>query len=598
MGMMIPPEFEPIAKITVGQDFPKGDEDKLAQLGAVWEQAAQEINQLVGELNPATAGTFESLGGAPAEQLAQFVNQFSSTLPVMSESAQQLAILARNIALEIEYAKYLIILQLAWMAAEITYLTATVFGSAAIPAVITAGRFAIQTILRELFVAVLGSVVMQVGMDAAAQTIQLLKGDREHWDAEASVSAVEMGALDGLVGGALFHGMRIMAPMFASTFIGNVTTGALTGLGATEANNLVFNAGQPLGLGAAAGAAGGAIAHGHTPHGQRGSEHLQVPAFEVKPFTPEMMRHALSGDERPGGPGGLAGEQRPGSVEESESGPVSGGGAGEEEQLGLPDAPRWDEVELPDASPEALLADLPSASGEGPAALGPQVRRRVEELSSLAGEAGLAESQSRERAQAVREAAGAGDWGRTAQRLEEFRTTVESGLLDQRMADFRAHVDNGFTRLGELGAGEDDWRSKVDAVEGAQRTGNPVLVDSALKEYTDFVERHLPAEVLTGRDAPHSFDSGVERLRRELGAVSDPAEQQRLRRELEQRQWMQERLDRLARSDPDDALMRRRLIARQEEARSPEEAARARQALTTWCAIEVGSCWPGGLAGG
>ncbi|MGI5507855.1 gamma subclass chorismate mutase AroQ [Streptomyces sp. CA-106131] len=30
----------------------------------------------------------------------------------------------------------------------------------------------------------------------------------------------------------------------------------------------------------------------------------------------------------------------------------------------------------------------------------------------------------------------------------------------------------------------------------------------------------------------------------------------------------------------------------------PNEAPTARPDLTSWCAIEVGSCWPGGLAGG
>src|SRR5690349_2934163 len=174
MSINIPPEFQPIAKITVGQEFPTGDEDKLAELGAVWNATAQEINQLLGELNPATAATFESLAGAPAEQFGQFVYQLSSTLPVMVTSAAQLGQMAEEIALEIEYAKHMIILQLAWMAAEIAYLPATLFGSAAIPAVIAAGRFAIQTVLRELFIGVVTSIVMQVGMDVAVQLIQFL----------------------------------------------------------------------------------------------------------------------------------------------------------------------------------------------------------------------------------------------------------------------------------------------------------------------------------------------------------------------------------------------------------------------------------------
>lgn len=264
MSIMIPPELGPIAKITMGQQFPTGNEDRLAALGAAWNTAAQEIDQLIGELNPATAATFESLAGAPAEQFGQFVNQLGQTLPVMATSAAQLGEMAETIALEIEYAKYMIILQLAWMAAEIAYLSATLFGAAAIPAVVTAGRFAVQTILRELFIAVLTSIVMQVGMDVAVQTIQFLKGDRTHWDLNATKMAFEMGGLGGLVGGGLGQIMRHLAPAFSKSFIGNVSHGALTGLGLTEASNLVFGTNQDLGLGAAAGGLGGAISHGHT----------------------------------------------------------------------------------------------------------------------------------------------------------------------------------------------------------------------------------------------------------------------------------------------------------------------------------------------
>lgn len=259
MSMMIPPELGSVARIAVGQDFPRGNEDKLAELGAVWNATAQELNQVLSELNPATAATFESLAGAPAEQFAQFVNELSSTLPVMATSAAQLGQMAEEIALEIEYAKYMIILQLAWMAAEIAYLSATLFGAAAIPAVITAGRFAVQTILRELFVAVVSSIVIQVGMDVAVQVIQFLKGDRTHWDANTTLSMFEMGALGGLVGGGLGQIMRHLAPEFTKSFLGSLAHGALTGLGTTELSNLAFHADGDLGLGTAAGGLGGAI---------------------------------------------------------------------------------------------------------------------------------------------------------------------------------------------------------------------------------------------------------------------------------------------------------------------------------------------------
>ncbi|NUR01125.1 MAG: hypothetical protein HOY79_32710, partial [Streptomyces sp.] len=634
MSIMIPPELQPFAKITVGQEFPTGNEDHLAELGAVWNTTAQELNQLLGELNPATAATFESLAGAPAEQFGQFVNQLSSTLPVMATSAEQLGQMAQEIALEIEYAKYMIILQLAWMAAEIAYLTATGFGAAAVPAVVTMGRFAVQTILRELFIAVITSIVMQVGMDAAVQVLQFLKGDRTHWDWNATKSAAEMGALGGLVGGGMGQLMRHLAPGFSKSLLGNAVEGALSGLGTAEASNLIFGAGQDLGLGAAAGALGGAIAHGHTLHGGKAPDHIDVPTFD-KSFA-EALKHDLESEVEPGTlenpvsvPEGdfrrvpeevpdAASGQMPGEMpdetseqvpEEHETGqrpdeelldlpdvpkpfdasavpdpspnasPDAAGQRPAEEHLDLPDAPKpFDASALPDPSPRALVSDLPSAPTGRRAPLPQQVRSRVDGLSTTARTAGLPETQWRRQADSVREAARSGDWAEAARRLHDFRTAVEHGILDQRLTDFRTHVEGGFSRLRELGVEERAWRSQVDAVERAQRTGDPVLLDSRLKEYTDFVERHLPVEMVSGNGA-RTFDSGAEQLRREIATVSDPTVREALQKDLEWHRQMQQRLDRLAQSDPESDIMRRRTIAVEESAQSPQEAAQAREGL-------------------
>ncbi len=265
---------------------------------------------------------------------------------------------------------------------------------------------------------------------------------------------------------------------------------------------------------------------------------------------------------------------------ESGTGSAGDDGAGLQAIHDLPQAPAaFDPAQLPDPSPQALLPGLPAAPGEAIAALGPQVQRSVSELSGIARGAGLPEAGWRQEADAAREAARTGNWGETARRLEALRTAVEHGLLDRRLAEFRSHVGGGFARLEELGVGENAWRAKVDAVEQAARTGDVVLADSALREYTAFVERHLPVEVLNRTDTPGSFDAGVEQLRRELTAVGDPVERQRLQEELAVHRQLRERLDRLAQADPEASLMLRRTLEQEEAARTAGEAARARQAL-------------------
>ncbi len=259
--------------------------------------------------------------------------------------------------------------------------------------------------------------------------------------------------------------------------------------------------------------------------------------------------------------------------------------------LNLPQPPAaFDSSQLPDPSPQALLPEgefpaTPDTAVTTIADLRPQIQRNITELSNIAQRAQLAEAGWQPQADTAREAARSGNGGQIARQLAELRTAVEHGLLERRLADFRSHVAHGVSRLEELGIRPEDWNSQVAAVEQAAGTGDAVLTDSLLRQYTAFVERHLPLEILTGENAPRSFDSEVEQLRRELTAVSDPAERQRLQQELAAQQELREKLDRLSGSasgsgsDAESSLLRRRALAQEEAARSAQEVAQARQ---TW----------------
>ncbi|EWM19093.1 LOW QUALITY PROTEIN: mucin-1, partial [Kutzneria sp. 744] len=252
----------------------------------------------------------------------------------------------------------------------------------------------------------------------------------------------------------------------------------------------------------------------------------------------------------------------------------------DDEHIDLPDAPTWRDPEvLPDPSPAALLGDLPVARNDPIGSLRPEMKAHINELGGVARKAGLPEEQWRPLVESAREAADGGGWEHTLPRLEALRAAVESGLLDKKLAGFDAHLRNGFSPLHQLEVDRKAWSSKVDGVKQARRAGNPALVDSALREYAAFVERHLPPEVLTGEDAPRSFDPAVEKLRRELTSVDDPAMREHLREDLAWHQQMRERLDQLGQVDPGAAHMRRRVNAMEEEARSGEEAAKARADL-------------------
>ncbi|MFD3583845.1 hypothetical protein [Streptomyces sp. NPDC058683] len=259
MSLMIPPELDWVAKLAVGQDFPKGDEDRLHALGDAVDAATQHLTRLVGVVDPATAGVLAAVGGQLHDEYEQFTQQMATVLPNVASSAQGLGELARESAVQMEYAKYSLLLQIIWLAYALTELFAWGLPEAA--AAIVKGVQAIcrQILLAALRNAAIGTAFM-VGSDAAVQVVQFLKGDRTHWDLRSTLQAAEGGAIGGAFAGVFSEVGQLVAPKFAASLAGQLTVGAATGVATTlttDAINGFEGNGLAAGLAALSGAVGG-----------------------------------------------------------------------------------------------------------------------------------------------------------------------------------------------------------------------------------------------------------------------------------------------------------------------------------------------------
>ena len=120
MSILLPPALSWVAYLAVGENWPQGDEDKLRELSEAWQEAAQELLAISREVGPSVSGVLQSMAGPVAGQFREFIETFLRHLPQTAKSAQQLARLAETTAVELQYAKYMILVQLAWMAFEIS----------------------------------------------------------------------------------------------------------------------------------------------------------------------------------------------------------------------------------------------------------------------------------------------------------------------------------------------------------------------------------------------------------------------------------------------------------------------------------------------
>ncbi|MFE7302452.1 glycosyltransferase [Streptomyces sp. NPDC057579] len=295
MGIQIPPEIAWAVSWAAGGDWPKPDEDHVRAIGAVWKGASQELDRVAAEVDPVTARVLGSVKGAAATAFSSFTSRLRQTIPSMASAADDIGTMSVNTALQVEYAKYMILAQSAWLAAEIVALASSFYGSALIPAEITAVRINVQLILRRAFTAVVSAAVTQAAMDAAVQGIQFLKGDRTEWDAKSTALGAAMGGMGAAIGMPISLAGSALAPKLSNTVVGHAVTGAVSGVAVGAATNAAFDAGQDLGLAAGAGAIGGAAGWRHRPGGASATG---VEKVEGVPEAPKLSQD-VSGEVTP-----------------------------------------------------------------------------------------------------------------------------------------------------------------------------------------------------------------------------------------------------------------------------------------------------------
>uniref|UniRef100_UPI00189227F4 WXG100-like domain-containing protein n=1 Tax=Catenulispora rubra TaxID=280293 RepID=UPI00189227F4 len=329
MSISIPPELDWVAALAVGQAWPAGDEDQLSELGDAWRDTHSQLTAINHDISPMASGMRDALSGPTAEQFGSFVKQLNSTMPTLVETTAQMGDMSHETAVQTQYSKLMILLQLAWMAEQIIEWAPTVYGLALVPEIEAVGRLVVSQVAKRFVTSVASATAIQTGMDAAVQAFQMfVLKDRDHWDVSSTVGAVEMGLLSGGIGAAVHEIGDAIAPELVNSFKGKVITATATGLTSAVVSNAVFGGNQDLGLALSSGLFGGVLG-AKGPHERPkeppaldlGSLHELgelvkkveekdgLPGFETTltggPKTVEVVesRPALESSEPHGGPG-------------------------------------------------------------------------------------------------------------------------------------------------------------------------------------------------------------------------------------------------------------------------------------------------------
>ncbi len=270
MGIEIPSEVTWLFPIVVGQSWPEGDETALRRMADAYRSAAQGVKSVIDQSNGAASTVMGSQTGEAVQRFEEYWKKFAdgddSYLPKLQKICDQLAESCDNTALEVEYTKLSIIASLIALAIEIAALIAAAFGTfgattAGIPIAQQATRMIVQFTFRQLILAILKEVAISVGIDAAIQGIQMVRGDRKDWDWGKTTEAAVSGAVSGLVGG-VSGGLKFEGGGLAGQVAVGATKGAVEGAVSTVGTAAVL--GQDISMkdvlmGASAGAVSGGI---------------------------------------------------------------------------------------------------------------------------------------------------------------------------------------------------------------------------------------------------------------------------------------------------------------------------------------------------
>ncbi|WP_432985979.1 toxin glutamine deamidase domain-containing protein [Dactylosporangium sp. CA-233914] len=214
--------WDAICIIGGGSAWPEGDEDKLRDLGHAWQDLATELNGLLNNADTIAMQISQAWGGDAGEAFNTYWSALAvgpeHGLPQVADIALNYSAAAENAAMEIEYAKLVLVITLVITLITVIIcqvLAAFTFGgseAAAGAAVATARTIAGRVlqrlvqwlgkgIIRKLFTKFVIHEVQQiafsVGADFLAQEIQIAEGTRKELDTHSLLNSLVSGAITG-----------------------------------------------------------------------------------------------------------------------------------------------------------------------------------------------------------------------------------------------------------------------------------------------------------------------------------------------------------------------------------------------------------------
>jgi hypothetical protein len=217
VGLELPPWAAETFHVLTGDGWPAADEDEINDLAQLWFSFGTELMRFAPEVTRSACHLASSgaLVGEAQKALASaaavVTGRGDLTPEKLAAGFEELGQYLHKVALQTQYLKIIVIEEMIILATQIAYLIAMIpwtFGASAagIAALQVFGRQFAIAVMRQLAIAIATGEVLQIGLDAIGQLVQLAEGWRRpgEWDWDLTRSAAITGAVGGVLGPA-FH---------------------------------------------------------------------------------------------------------------------------------------------------------------------------------------------------------------------------------------------------------------------------------------------------------------------------------------------------------------------------------------------------------
>ncbi|MBB5158937.1 WXG100-like domain-containing protein [Saccharopolyspora phatthalungensis] len=224
MSVLVPAEVRRLFQVLTGEDMTDADEDALFEVAGALESGAATVETLgpvVGDVVGRVRGGFS---GKAADRFAQRLEAFGPVLESGGVGLRELAGFVRNLALQVQYLKFVTVGGLLLLLGEVVWAVSMAGLTAGASMAWLAARFAVMRFLlsrwwgqlfMRLAVAQIVGIGLQVVIDGGAHVVQFALGTRKKWDGQLTEMAVGVGSFSAL----------LAVPLSA---LGNVVGNAIT----------------------------------------------------------------------------------------------------------------------------------------------------------------------------------------------------------------------------------------------------------------------------------------------------------------------------------------------------------------------------------